>query len=190
MSCFDNASPVWVPGFMPENYTGAFDKLIYSEDFMDGLPAAVIDSGYTCAQAKQVFLDLFASAAQYGNLAVAKNGATVGSYAESIISGEAQTIVSVMNEIQMNNTEYPAGTDPWPATVAGVDFGTRQFYYNRNTMSLGIPVTLVLQSFDFDAWWDCASGCRVQRPTPRMGMQTLSNFTYSVINSFGQVPKI
>lgn len=199
MSCFDNASPVWGPSFANQPNASS-PAIVFTEAYLDSYPGMLRDFGMTCAEARQQLVTLFDTYGAQGNFAVIRNGAVVpGAQPEMVIpQGGGSWVVgwgfdgnpdmlSIYAEANI-----PPIDNPWPAKTAG---DTLQQYYTftpngGQQMIIQIPVTEMLLSFDFDAWWDCASGCLAPRPTPRMGMQTFSNYTYSIINSFGQVPKI
>lgn len=194
MSCLDNASPTWGPSFANQIGTQPFAN-IFTEAYLDSLPGLLFDQGYSCEQAKAEILAFLGQLSPQGSFGIAKNGAVVQGAQGAFVSPTPWEVSVVNDNTTIATTSFPPMVDPWPESISGIDFSLAKTFVvsGGDGSTVRVPVDLMLLAFDFDVWWACASGCVApppQRPTPRLGMQTLSNFTYSVINSFGQVPRI
>lgn len=197
MSCFDGASPVWGPALVWQPNVNS-PATVFTESYLDSLPGQYIAQGMTCAEAKQAIVNELDFIGQSGSYSVVKDGFVVPAAVDGMVtsvSGQSWRVNTFTDGALESVTSFPPLTNPWHARTANVDFFlNRQFwradFSESDQLLIQIPVDMMLLSFDFDAWWACASGCVAERPTPRMGMQTFSNYTYSMLNSFGQVPKI
>lgn len=200
MSCFDGASPTWGPALAPQ-FNDSSPATVYTEAYVDSLPAQLIAFGYTCEQAKEAIYNDLMAISSTGSFGIIRNGETIPAAQADFVIPVDPTDAWCINSVTDGSfdgitsyvpTDVPPFQNPWHATTAGVDFfQNRQFFLGFCSVRaiIQIPIAQMLTAFDFDAWWACASGC-VARPASRTGMQTFSNFTWPVANSLGKVNKV
>jgi len=193
-NCVEGASPVYQAGF-PVGQGKSSPFTLLSEGYYTSVMQVYVDTYFAgdCTAAKGYAKDLeFPILAANG--AIVKSDYSVpapagwlfsgGDASWSVyINGGARGTIDVVAGVPTDNTNIA-----WPLEMSG----DVNLVMSTPTGSAGIVINSTsLIGMNFDLFWCCATTCcAAPIPPPRTGMQTFSNYTWSMVNSYGQVPKV
>jgi len=221
MTCLDNAGAVWGPGQLYQMDTNN-PAGVYTEGFMVDLVNLLLGPMYnfSCADAKAFIADNYLP--QFLGGSVIRNGTTVPAINSGMISVEGTGAAGYMQSDNATAGTWVFGSEGFEITsspqVAGQDF-LSNFFIVKNVGDptlFSVPISQILQSFNYDVWFCCASaafnccgapaasksGFLIPRPeTPGVGEENistppfelplyLSNYTAQFTNNFGRVKKV